>query len=91
MDIESVTEKDNHKPLDIFHEAECSACEMAVTWMRNQLLQNQTEEHILNYASEVRRTRNLFDILATLLLVDYYLCLFYSFVIECQIRWDSQL
>lgn len=34
-------------------DAMCSACEMAVVWMQNQLRQNQTKEHILNYINEV--------------------------------------
>lgn len=36
-----------------FRDAMCSACEMAVVWMQNQLNQNQTQERILNYANEV--------------------------------------
>ncbi|XP_051128693.1 aspartic proteinase A1-like [Andrographis paniculata] len=35
------------------HDAMCSACEMAVVWMQNQLSQNQTQERILNYANEL--------------------------------------
>ncbi|XP_077250936.1 aspartic proteinase A1-like [Tasmannia lanceolata] len=31
----------------------CSACEMAVVWMQNQLKQNQTKERILNYVNEL--------------------------------------
>lgn len=31
----------------------CTACEMAVVWIKNQLRMNRTEELILNYANEV--------------------------------------
>ncbi|KAL8462726.1 hypothetical protein ACS0TY_033665 [Phlomoides rotata] len=31
----------------------CPACEMAVSWMRNQLEQNKTQQQILSYAKEV--------------------------------------
>ncbi|GER52921.1 aspartic protease family protein [Striga asiatica] len=31
----------------------CSACEMAVVWMQNQLRQNQTQDRILNYVNEL--------------------------------------
>ncbi|KAF5207778.1 Aspartic proteinase protein [Thalictrum thalictroides] len=31
----------------------CTACEMAVVWMQNQLRQNQTQERILNYVNEL--------------------------------------
>ncbi|KAL6562267.1 AP4A phosphorylase [Orobanche gracilis] len=34
-------------------DATCSACEMAVVWMQNQLRQNQTQDHILDYANEL--------------------------------------
>lgn len=36
-----------------FHDSMCTACEMAVVWMQNQLRQNQTEERILDYANQV--------------------------------------
>ncbi|RWW34457.1 hypothetical protein GW17_00000778 [Ensete ventricosum] len=31
----------------------CRVCEMAVVWMQNQLRQNQTQEHVLNYINEL--------------------------------------
>ncbi|GER44921.1 aspartic protease family protein [Striga asiatica] len=34
-------------------DAMCSACEMAVVWMQNQLRQNQTQDRILNYVNEL--------------------------------------
>ncbi|CAN4124179.1 unnamed protein product [Withania somnifera] len=34
------------------HDGMCSACEMAVIWMENQLRQNQTQDSILNYVNE---------------------------------------
>ncbi|KAL3627450.1 hypothetical protein CASFOL_028813 [Castilleja foliolosa] len=34
-------------------DATCSACEMAVVWMQNQLKQNQTQDRILNYVNEL--------------------------------------
>lgn len=37
------------------HDGMCSACEMAVIWMENQLRQNQTQDRILDYVNEVRR------------------------------------
>lgn len=36
------------------HKPTCGPCEMAVIWMRNQLSQNKTLDHILNYANEVK-------------------------------------
>lgn len=35
------------------NDAMCTACEMAVVWMQNQLRQNQTQEQILSYVNEV--------------------------------------
>jgi hypothetical protein len=34
----------------------CSACEMAVVWMQNQLALNKTQELILNYINQVSLT-----------------------------------
>jgi phytepsin len=45
--IESVVEK--QKGSDLF----CTACEMAVVWIQNQLQENKTKELILNYANQV--------------------------------------
>lgn len=33
--------------------AVCSACEMAVVWVQNQLKQKQTKEEVLSYINEV--------------------------------------
>lgn len=35
------------------HDEMCTACEMAVVWMQNQLRRNQTEEKIMDYINEV--------------------------------------
>ncbi|VVA21556.1 PREDICTED: aspartic [Prunus dulcis] len=53
MGIESVVAKSNGKSSGILHDASCSACEMAVVWMKNQLGQNQTQDRILNYVNEL--------------------------------------
>ncbi|KAJ0018869.1 hypothetical protein Pint_09849 [Pistacia integerrima] len=51
--IESVVDERNGKSSSIVHDAMCSACEMAVVWMENQLQQNQTQERILQYVNEL--------------------------------------
>ncbi|XP_004293311.1 PREDICTED: aspartic proteinase A1 [Fragaria vesca subsp. vesca] len=53
MGIESVVDKNRKKSSGVLHDASCSACEMAVVWMQNQLQQNQTQEFILNYVNEL--------------------------------------
>ena len=53
MGIESVVDENNGRSSGILHDAMCPACEMAVVWMQNQLLQNQTQDRILNYVNEV--------------------------------------
>ncbi|CAK9320905.1 unnamed protein product [Citrullus colocynthis] len=35
-----------------FSDAMCSACEMAVSWMQDELKQNETQEHIIDYVNE---------------------------------------
>ncbi|KAG8635181.1 aspartic proteinase [Manihot esculenta] len=45
MGIQSVVDERN--------DAMCSACEMTVIWMQNQLRQNHTQDRILNYVNEL--------------------------------------
>ncbi|VFQ88939.1 unnamed protein product [Cuscuta campestris] len=52
MGIESVVDEKDGISVGL-HDAMCSACEMAVVWMQNQLSQNQTQNNILSYASEL--------------------------------------
>ncbi|ONK66772.1 uncharacterized protein A4U43_C06F11780 [Asparagus officinalis] len=51
--IESVVNDNGDKSTDGQSDAMCSSCEMAVLWMQNQLLQNKTQDQILNYANEL--------------------------------------
>jgi hypothetical protein len=53
MGIESVVNENKEKTSSGVHDAMCTACEMAVVWMENQIKKNQTEEQILNYVNEV--------------------------------------
>lgn len=54
MGIESVVNEKLEKKHDGgLHDASCSACEMAVIWIQNQLKRNETEDQILNYINEV--------------------------------------
>ncbi|XP_030459506.1 aspartic proteinase A1-like isoform X2 [Syzygium oleosum] len=53
MGIESVVDEAKDKSSGGLHDAMCTACEMAVVWMQNQLTRNQTEDQILNYVNEL--------------------------------------
>ncbi|KAE8689695.1 Aspartic proteinase A2 [Hibiscus syriacus] len=53
MGIENVADESNGKSSGILHGATCPACEMAVVWMQNQLMDNQTQDRILNYADQL--------------------------------------
>ncbi|GLT29419.1 hypothetical protein SLA2020_042900 [Shorea laevis] len=53
MGIESVVDETKGKSSGILQDAMCSACEMAVVWMQNQLSQNLTQDRILNYVNEL--------------------------------------
>ncbi|KAI3951637.1 hypothetical protein MKW92_002880 [Papaver armeniacum] len=48
--IESIV---NKKSLEKSYDAMCTACEMAVVWMQNQLRNNETQEHVLDYANQL--------------------------------------
>lgn len=54
MGIESVVDQSSGKVSHGIHDAMCPACEMAVVWMQNQIKQNQTQDHILDYVNEVK-------------------------------------
>ncbi|KAK6134713.1 hypothetical protein DH2020_031539 [Rehmannia glutinosa] len=53
MIIESVVDKDNSRNSYGVRDEMCTACQMAVVWMQNQLRQNKTEEKILDYINEL--------------------------------------
>ncbi|KAF5474836.1 hypothetical protein F2P56_006696 [Juglans regia] len=53
MGIESVVDQSSGKVSHGIRDAMCPACEMAVVWMQNQLKQNQTQDHILDYVNEL--------------------------------------
>ncbi|ONK63041.1 uncharacterized protein A4U43_C07F10780 [Asparagus officinalis] len=51
--IETVVEKQNKKRTSLNDDLFCTACEMAVIWIENQLRANETREQILTYANEL--------------------------------------
>ncbi|CAI0625950.1 unnamed protein product, partial [Linum tenue] len=53
MGIESVVNEGDERSSGAVNDAMCSACEMAVVWMQNQVMQNQTQERILQYVDEL--------------------------------------
>jgi phytepsin len=55
MGIKSVVDKDSNDGLadSVVSDAMCSTCELAVVWMQNQLMQNQTQERIFNYVNQL--------------------------------------
>lgn len=53
--IKSVVDENNHKSSAGLSDAMCSACEMTVVWMQNQLKQNQTQDRILDYVNQVKQ------------------------------------
>ncbi|XP_031261076.1 aspartic proteinase-like [Pistacia vera] len=53
MGIESVVDKSTDKSSDGVHDIMCTACEMTILWMQNQLKRNKTEEQILDYVNQL--------------------------------------
>ncbi|KAG6511228.1 aspartic proteinase oryzasin-1-like [Zingiber officinale] len=51
--IESVVNDNADVSAGLQSDAMCTACEMAVVWMQNQLRQNATEERVLNYINQL--------------------------------------
>lgn len=56
MRIQSVVDENIEKTSYSWNDAGCTACEMAVVWIKNQLRLNETEQHILDYASAVNHS-----------------------------------
>lgn len=54
MGIESVVDKKEDDLSGIHGGASCTACQMMVVWMQNQIRGNLTEEKILDYINEVK-------------------------------------
>ncbi|KAJ8423000.1 hypothetical protein Cgig2_020923 [Carnegiea gigantea] len=54
MGIESMVNKESSgKSSDRLHDGMCSACEMTVVWIQNQLKQNMTQDRIISYVNEL--------------------------------------
>ncbi|KAI4295931.1 hypothetical protein L6164_035924 [Bauhinia variegata] len=53
MGIESVVDENGRKSSGGIRDGACPACEMAVVWMQNQLMHNQTQDQILKYVDEL--------------------------------------
>ncbi|XAR55361.1 Phytepsin [Bertholletia excelsa] len=53
MGIESVLEKNSENLESTRGNAMCTACQMMVVWIQNQLRSNQTEERILDYINQL--------------------------------------
>lgn len=54
-DIQSVVYKIKENNIsDGLNDAGCTACEMAVVWMKNRLRLNETEDQILDYVNAVK-------------------------------------
>lgn len=66
--IKSVVDENNHESSGGVSDATCSACEMTVVWMQNQLKQNQTQERILDYVNQVKQPFHLMHIFRLLLI-----------------------
>lgn len=53
ISIEQVVEKENMDGVSTADSALCSACEMMVIWIQNQLKQQGTKDKVLNYVNEL--------------------------------------
>lgn len=51
--IESVVDEETQKSEDGMFDATCNACEMAVTWMQSEFVQNHTKEGTLEYVNRL--------------------------------------
>lgn len=87
MGIESVVNEKAGRSAGL-HDGMCSACEMAVVWMENQLRQNQTQDRILDYLNEVKSP---VAIIFSCCLIQNADWLTDSFASVSQAQWENQL
>lgn len=52
--IEMVVDKNNNDGASVGENPLCTACEMAVVWMKNQLNNQGVKEKVLDYVNQVR-------------------------------------
>lgn len=93
--IESVVGKPEKEQSSANSDIFCTACEMAVVWMQNQLRMNETKELILKYANQVANYLNLILYLSLPLMNSLYTewasNFFVSYVKNYQAPWENQL
>lgn len=53
--IESVVDKEN-KESSVGDDAMCTACELAVSWIQNELRNEETKDDVLKYVNQVKLT-----------------------------------
>lgn len=51
--IETMVDRENRKSTSVGDDYLCTACEMAVAWIQNQLRQEETKEQVLNYVNKL--------------------------------------
>ncbi|KAL2941742.1 Aspartic proteinase [Bienertia sinuspersici] len=51
--IESVVERESRKDVSGINPLFCTACQMTVVWVQNQLKQDKTKEYVLNYVNKL--------------------------------------
>ena len=51
--IKTVVEKENLEGLSAGDKLLCTACQMTVIWIQNQLREKETKDRVLNYVNEV--------------------------------------
>lgn len=99
--IESVVERENKKDVLGVDPLFCTACQMTVVWVQNQLRQDQTKDAVLQYVNKVICSKILFAHVFMRLVIHYatilqgltlkqniVLC---SFAIVYQVRTKNQL
>ncbi|XP_074321063.1 aspartic proteinase-like isoform X1 [Silene latifolia] len=52
-DIETVIERENRKSMAFGSDLLCTACQLSVAWMQNQLKQSKTKEYVLDYVNNL--------------------------------------
>ena len=90
MGIQSVVDKNIEKTSDGLNDAGCTACEMAVVWIKNQLRLNETVDQILDFVNAVNNhSYSCFQKLTSFMEANMVNCIC-SYVIGYPVQMENQ-
>lgn len=88
-----VVEEENKEKAPLGDDLVCTACEMLVVWVRNQLKQQETKERVLDYMNQViyhPNATSMFPNQRLSIAFRHNIFLFNSSARVCPVQWENQ-